>query len=77
MTEVTKSCKQRMMWPKNIAEIYGSMVVESKVSGSPPAAVLENRGLSVAKHSQCSKVVHRRYIGDVSNSELQKRTVVF
>jgi lipoprotein NlpI len=53
------------------------MVVESKVSGSHPTAVLEKRGLSVAKYSQCSKVVHRRYIGDVSNSELQKRTVVF
>jgi hypothetical protein len=57
MTEVTKSCGQWMMRSNKIADKLRIMVVESKVSGSHPTAVLEKRGLAlVAKYYQCPKV---------------------
>lgn len=68
------------MWPKNIAEIYGSMVVESKVERVSPDSSSGKAWTVGGRHStpNVPKWVHRRYsIGNVSNSELQKRTVVF
>jgi hypothetical protein len=62
------------MWSNNIADKLRITVVESKVSGSHPAAVLEKRGLAVVvSTTNVPTWVHLRYsVRNVSNSELQR-----